>query len=54
MLNPLLARAKFFRRAEQVVKLVAPDFLYLEERDKFNVARKARASGATAPVSTFN
>ncbi|HTA19308.1 MAG TPA: fatty acid desaturase family protein [Polyangia bacterium] len=41
MLNPLLARARFFRRAEAVVALVAPDFLYLEERDKFNAARKA-------------
>jgi hypothetical protein len=54
MLNPLLARAKFFRHAERVVKIVAPDFLYLDERDKFNVAHKARARGAAASAATFN
>jgi hypothetical protein len=54
MLNPLLARAQFFRRAEALVGLVAPDFLYLDERNKFNAAKKAaatdRASGVSAPA----
>jgi plasmanylethanolamine desaturase len=41
MLNPLLARARFFRRAERLVGVVAPDFLYLDERHKFEAARAA-------------
>ena len=48
MLNPLLARARFFRRAEKLVAMVAPDFLYLDERHKFEATRKA-AAAADAP-----
>jgi hypothetical protein len=39
MLNPLLARVHFFRHAERLVARVKPDFLYLEEREKFAQAR---------------
>jgi ubiquitin-conjugating enzyme E2 variant len=35
MLNPLLAKLRFFRLMEQLVALVAPTFLHLEERKKF-------------------
>ena len=45
MLNPLLARTGFFRRAEQLVAMVKPDFLYLEERQKFEAAQGLRARG---------
>lgn len=49
MLNPLLARARFFRRAEKLVGAVAPDFLHLDERHKFDAAQKAaRVSAAHA------
>jgi ubiquitin-conjugating enzyme E2 variant len=51
MLNPLLARARFFRRAESLVALVAPDFLYLEERQKFEAARQAAAVADDAPTA---
>jgi hypothetical protein len=45
MLNPLLARTQFFRRAERLVAMVKPDFLYLEERRKFEAAQGLRAHG---------
>jgi plasmanylethanolamine desaturase len=52
MMNPLLAHTKFFRHAEQMVALVAPDFLYLEERQKFHTARATRAAvPAATPTS---
>jgi ubiquitin-conjugating enzyme E2 variant len=50
MLNPLLARARFFRRAETLVALVAPDFLYLDERQKFEAARRAAEAETQAAV----
>ena len=49
MLNPLLARVRFFRHAERLVALVAPDFLYLDERDKFHAARRADVTSAASP-----
>jgi plasmanylethanolamine desaturase len=45
MMNPLLARLSFFRHAERVVALVKPDFLYLDERVKFEAAHRADAEG---------
>jgi ubiquitin-conjugating enzyme E2 variant len=49
MLNPLLARARFFRRAEGWIAAVAPDFLYLDERHKHDAAQEAaRAASAQA------
>ena len=47
MLNPLLARARFFRRTERLVARVAPSWLYLDERKKFEAANDA----ASAPVN---
>jgi hypothetical protein len=44
MLNPVLARAQFFRRAERLVARVAPELLYLDERHKFERAAAARAA----------
>jgi ubiquitin-conjugating enzyme E2 variant len=35
MLNPLLARLKFFRRMERLVARFKPHWLYLDERTKF-------------------
>jgi plasmanylethanolamine desaturase len=52
MLNPLLARARFFRRAEQLVAVVAPDFLYLEERHKFEATRRAAAAAEEAAAAS--
>jgi len=49
MLNPLLARAKFFRHAEKIVALFAPDFLYLDERHKFHAARSASLTSTASP-----
>ena len=37
-----------FRRAERLVALVAPDFLYLDERHKFDAARKESTMQAVA------
>jgi hypothetical protein len=48
MLNPLLARTHFFRHAERLVARFAPDFLYLDERVKFEVAQRARAAAGAA------
>ncbi|MDB4982037.1 MAG: carF [Myxococcales bacterium] len=44
MLNPLLARVRFFRRAERFVARVAPHLLYLDERVKFEAAQIAHAA----------
>jgi len=44
MLNPLLARIRFFRRAEKVVAAYKPHWLYLDERVKFESARANRAA----------
>jgi ubiquitin-conjugating enzyme E2 variant len=52
MLNPLLARARFFRRAERLVAMVAPDFLYLDERHKFEAARRAAAAEPTEAAAS--
>ena len=41
MLNPVLARIGFFRKAERVFEIVWPSFLYLDERVKFQTAKKA-------------
>jgi Lipid desaturase domain len=49
MLNPLLARARFFRHAERLVARVAPDLLYLDERHKFHAARRADVTSAASP-----
>ena len=51
MLNPLLARTQFFRRAERLVAMVKPDFLYLEERRKFEAAQKAASDAPAAATS---
>jgi hypothetical protein len=48
MLNPLLARVGFFRHLERLVAVVKPDFLYLEERVKFEANRRAH-DAARAP-----
>jgi hypothetical protein len=50
MLNPLLARTQFFRHAEALVARVAPDFLFLDERHKFEAAQAA--AGAAAREAT--
>jgi len=44
MLNPLLARIKFFRAAEKLVATFKPHWLYLDERVKFETAKQARAN----------
>jgi plasmanylethanolamine desaturase len=44
MLNPLLARAQFFRRTERFVARVAPSWLYLDERKKFEAANGAAST----------
>jgi ubiquitin-conjugating enzyme E2 variant len=41
MLNPLLARMRFFRRLEKIVATFKPHWLYLDERVKFAEARRA-------------
>jgi ubiquitin-conjugating enzyme E2 variant len=41
MLNPLLARARFFRRAEALVASYKPHWLYLDERRKHAAAQRA-------------
>jgi hypothetical protein len=48
MLNPLLARIRFFRRMEALVARVAPSWLYLDERVKFQAAQRAAASNAVS------
>jgi hypothetical protein len=50
LLNPMLARAGFFRRAERLMALVAPDFLALEEREKFHAAERAGQVSSSSPV----
>jgi ubiquitin-conjugating enzyme E2 variant len=40
MLNPLLARIRFFRGAEKVVATFKPHWLYLDERVKFENQRR--------------
>jgi hypothetical protein len=49
MLNPLLARTHFFRHAERLFERVWPEFLYLDERKKFEETRRARAAAAPPP-----
>ena len=52
MLNDLLARTQFFRRAERLVSLVAPDFLYLDERHKFEAAKKQATTLQASAVAS--
>jgi ubiquitin-conjugating enzyme E2 variant len=49
MLNPLLARARFFRRAEKLVALVEVEEVGGDERHKFEAARKAASAPEEAP-----
>ncbi|HVZ75392.1 MAG TPA: fatty acid desaturase CarF family protein [Polyangia bacterium] len=49
MLNPLLARIRFFRHAERFFQTVWPSLLYLDERVKFEAAK--RAAEAPAPTA---
>jgi ubiquitin-conjugating enzyme E2 variant len=44
MLNPLLARLRFFRGAEKIVATFKPHWLYLDERVKFEAAKADRAA----------
>lgn len=53
MLNPLLARAQFFRRTERLVAHVAPSWLYLDERKKFEAANDT-ASAQLDQVNQVN
>jgi ubiquitin-conjugating enzyme E2 variant len=43
MLNPLLARVRFFRLAERLVASFAPSWLYLDERRKYEAAQRPAA-----------
>jgi hypothetical protein len=49
MLNPLLARLRFFRHAERFFEIVWPSFLYLDERKKFQAAQRAAAASPAQP-----
>jgi ubiquitin-conjugating enzyme E2 variant len=48
MLNPLLARIKFFRGAEKVIASFAPSWLYLDERVKYDAAMNKAAAERAA------
>jgi hypothetical protein len=54
MLNPVLARLRFFRHAERFFEIVWPEFLHLDERVKFEAAKRAREAAAAATTSQPN